>query len=862
MVASANTSAPTRPGGLDDLADAPMLSVYQRVQSGPRGLTEAVAADRLGLLGDNQPFLTDDEGPLDWLRAALRSPFVALLGGLGAVFIVIGDIDAASTVAVIVGLAVGLRIWQQARSTRIANGLLQGIAATVTVRRRAGTEDEPRLREVPLTDVVPGDIVVLAAGDVVPADVRIVASTDLHVDQSVLTGESAPAEKCAAPAQLGDSYRSPEDIPTLCFSGSVVLWGTATTVVIATGERTHFGALASAAARSRPESSFDSGVRQVGRALIRFMLVMAPIVLVVNGIVGGHWEQAAMFAVAVAVGLTPEMLPVIVTANLTRGASMLARENVVVSRLDAVQDLGAVDVLCVDKTGTLTEDRLVCAGSVDAAGRPDHAAAEFAFLATYFQDDVHSRLDQAILEMADEPMQTIVAPDLVRVKEVRRDGGRRSSAIVIGHRRGDQLLIRKGEAEEVLSHCALDEPLLRGARQWVAGSHRRGMQVMAVAIRRGPARLGRYDEFDECGMELVGFLRFVDPVRDSARRTIRALSRHHVAVKILTGDNVAVTRHVARQAGVDPAAAMRGADLDGLGEAELVRRVDETDVFCELSPAQKTRIVAALRSADHAVGFLGDGVNDVAALRLADVGVASHTATNAAKRASDLLLLDSDLAVLARGVVEGRRTLANTVKYVRFTASSNFGNALSVLIASALLPFLPILPIQLMVQNLLYDAAQLALPWDRVDAEYLARPRRWQSRGLVGFIATFGVLSSLFDVATFAVTWWVFDGSTNSTVFQTCWFVEGLLTQLMVVLVLRSRSLPWRSPRPGWPLVVAALTAAVLGIAVPSTRLAAAFGMTSLPGGYGVWLVVVVIVYGVAADLVKRWYTRRGGTWL
>lgn len=861
---------------LRELAAAPVLTVFHQVHSSPRGLTESEAADRLSRFGDNDPAPDDEDTVWTRLRTAVRSPFVALLAGLDVVFLLVRDIRGAGIVSLMIALAVLLRLWQQTRSERATRALDELVSSTVTVRRRADDDDEPVEREVSPHDLVPGDIVLLCAGDVVAADARLITSTDLVVDQSVLSGESLPVSKSARPgASDADAAmrHAVVNAPNLCLSGTAVVAGAATGVVIATGPRTYTGSFTTSAAAIQPESSFDRGVRAVGWTLIRFMLVMAPIVFVVNGLVSGVWAQAAMFAVAVAVGLTPEMLPVIVTTNLARGATRLVTEKVVVRRLNAIQDLGAMDVLCVDKTGTLTEDRIIYAHSIDVAGRPDEAVAEFAYLSVHFQDCAHSPLDAAILELlSGGQMEYIADAAFTKVDEVAFNHRRRRNTVVVTRQRGEHIMICKGDPDQVLARCseiridnkviAFDDELTAEADEIVAAYRRQGMRVLAVAVKELPARWEDYGESDEFGLVLVGFVGFVDPIRESAAATVTSLADHGVGVKILTGDSRVVAAQVANHVGLDSHATVLGSDVDDAGDPELRALAVAADVFAELTPAHKARIVAALRQEGHAVGYLGDGVNDVAALRIADVGIAADTAADVAKQAADLILLDRDLAVVARGVVEGRRTLANTMKYVKITASSNFGNVLSVLAASVLLPFLPILPIQLMVQNLLYDTAQLALSWDRVDDDYLRVPQRWRSGGLIGFMLTFGPLSSLFDLATFGALWWWFGGAHAPSLFQTGWFVEGLLTQLLIVLVLRTRELPWRHPGPAATVVLALWCAASIGLVLPVTPLAEPLHMTPLPASYVLWLAVVAVSYASCAQLVKHRYLRRHRAWL
>ncbi|ATY12668.1 magnesium-translocating P-type ATPase [Amycolatopsis sp. AA4] len=844
--------------------DAPVLTLFRNLGSSPKGLTENEAAERLRRFGENRIGSTLQAPVRVWTAA--RSPFVALLTALGLVFAGVGDIRGAVTVGVMVVLSIGLRYWQQSRSERAISAVRDQITTTVTVRRRAAAEFPGSEREVPTADLVPGDVVLLGPGDVIPADVRIVAAKDFVVDQSALSGEALPVAKRAPQPGKHEDHELVET-PALGFAGTSVVGGTATAVVAATGSDTYFGVLAKQSAEPRAESSFDAGVRRVGWTLVRFMLVMVPIVLVVNGTVTGDWAQAGMFAVAVAVGLTPEMLPVIVTTNLARGAAALSRRQVIVKRLNAIQDLAAMDVLCVDKTGTLTEDRIAYAHSVDYSGSPDGEAAEYAGLAVRFQTDRHDRLDEAIETLFDGEDDLVTDALFTGVAEIGFDHARRRASVVV--RRGSEyLLISKGDPDEILPRCSharrdgvvteFDDAARIGAEELVRAYAEHGMRVLAVAAREVENRLDGFDETDENQMILVGFVGFVDPVRDGVVNAVKTLGEQGVALKVLTGDNRHVAARVADSAGIPVGEVVLGRQVEAASDAELREIVKDTTVFAKLTPAHKARVVTALRENGRAVGFVGDGVNDVTALRTADVGIAPDTATDAAKDAADLVLLERDLGVLARGVAEGRRTLGNTLKYVNITAASNFGNVLSVLAASAFLPFLPILPIQLVVSNLLYDLAQLALAWDRVDDEYLGKPRRWDARGLTGFMLVFGPLSSLFDLATFAVLWHVFGAGADPLLFQTGWFVEGLLSQLLVVLVLRGRGTPLRASR---PVVLAAAAAALAGLLVPLSPLAGPLRMQALPATYLLWLVVVLAGYALAAQVAKRGWARHRTWW-
>lgn len=874
---------------LRELATVAALPLFRVLGSSPKGLTEAEATARLQRCGDNQA--TAATSVAWWVRGrdVLGSPFVALVSCLCLVFVVVGDVRGAVTVGIMVLLSVVLRWWQHARSDRAVNALRARVSTTATVRRRAADGHDAVEREVPVSDVVPGDVLLLAPGDVVPADVRLLAAADLLVDQSGLSGETLAVRKhppavdavLARPARRRRGEDGPQtvELPALCFSGTSVVGGSATAVVIATGTDTYFGQVARDTAGARPESSFDRGVRAVGWTLIRFMLVMVPIVLAVNGTVTGDWAQAAMFAVAVAVGLTPEMLPVIVTTNLARGAMRLAGQDVVVKRLNAIQDLGAMDVLCVDKTGTLTEDRVAYAHSIDPAGRPDGEAAEYAYLAVHFQATAYNRLDEAIAEQLAEPDEDLLTEAMfTKFDEIAFDHTRRRSTVVLRRHADEHILITKGDPEQILERCShaqrdgaiveLTPSLRRDVEDLVRAYAEHGMRILAVAARQDSARLGGYTEADESGLVLVGFVGFVDPVRAGTAEAVRELTAHGVGVTILTGDNQHVAAYVAGQAGVRAGEVVLGRQVEAADDDEVRRLVARHTVFARLTPAHKARIVTALREGGHAVGFIGDGVNDAAALRTADVGISVAGATDVAKDAADLILTERDLSVLARGVVEGRRTLGNTMKYVKITASSNFGNVLTVLAASAFLPFLPMLPIQLMAANLLYDCAQLALPWDRVDPGYLRAPRRWDGAGLARFMLVFGPVSSLFDLTTFAVLWWLLDAGGQPAVFQTGWFVEGLLSQVLVVLVLRSRATSLRAvrgPAGSWPsrqVLLATSTVALSALALPVSPLAPALHLSSLPGGYFPWLAAILLVYALAALTVKRLYLRPRRSWL
>jgi P-type Mg2+ transporter len=847
---------------LRHLASTSDFQLYKEVSSSPRGLTEDDAAARLAEFGDNATPESERPSVARRLMAALRSPFVALMVALGVIFVVLGDGRGATIVVIMVASAVGLRLWHQGRSLRVVHALRADDFATATVRRRANDAAAPMIREIPAADIVPGDVVVLEAGDRVPADVRIVSGIGLSLDQSAISGEAVPVEKCADSDDDADTALA--GLPRLCLAGSAVVAGSAIGVVVATGARTYTSSVREHAAREPQRSSFDDGVRSVGWTLVHAMLVMAAVVFVVRGAFDGQWKQAAVLAVAVAVGLTPEMLPVIVSAALGAGAARLAERRVIVKRLEAIQDLGAMDVLCVDKTGTLTEDRVVYAQSVDARGTPDAMPAQRAAMACRLRHDLAGRFDDAIAAAAPSSHDD---DEYRRVDEFPFDHRRRRASVVVADPAGRHELICLGDADVVLARCGtmrvagaarpmtpslVDEALDRVEAYSVAGT-----RVLAVAVREVSAWPAEgCGAGAECDMTLAGFVTFVDPVRSDAPGSLRALANLGVSLRMLTGDSRAVAMEVARRVGMPTDGALRGSDIDLLADDELRLLAGSVAVYAELTPAHKKRIVEQFRARGDVVGFVGDGVNDIPALRAADAGIATDTAGDAIKDVADVIMLDSNLAAIAEAVVQGRRTLVNVMKYVRITASSNLGNAMSIVLAGLLLPFVPILPMQLLVQNLLYDCAQLALPWDRVDVRELRAPRRFHPDGLVRFMLTFGAVSSVFDVVTFAALWWVFGGADHETLFRTGWFLEGLLSQLLIVQVLRTGSAPWRPPRPAAIVVLSASLVALIGCVLPFSPLAGVLRLEPMPLGYAWFLVVVLLGYGAVAVVVKRWYVR------
>lgn len=851
------------------------------------GLTYDDAAERLACDGPNE--VAHDTAPpaiLQFLEA-FKNPFIAVLMALAAITSVTdiylpihngqqADYTGVLIIVTMVALSALLRFWQEYRSGKAAETLKAMVRTTATVRRRAAPGATPELMEIPMAQVVTGDIVQLSAGDMIPADLRLLDSRDLFVSQAALTGEALPVEKYDTVGPVSDDAAGPLDLPGICFMGTNVVSGTATAIVVSTGVHSYFGSLAKAVVGSRAETSFDRGVNSVSWLLIRFMSVMVPIVLLINGFTKGDWPEAFLFALAVAVGLTPEMLPMIVSSNLAKGAVALSRRKVVVKRLNAIQNFGAMDVLCTDKTGTLTQDRIILEHHTDIRGDRNDNVLALAWLNSFHQSGVKNLMDRAVLHFADGTPEALLAASAYRkVDELPFDFERRRLSVVVQDVERNHLLVCKGAVEEMLAVSTqvwdgtacrpLDDADREALAETARSYNRDGFRVLLVATREIPRseRTHRYRVEDEKDLVVHGFLTFLDPPKETAAPAIRALAEHGVAVKVLTGDNDVVSAKICHEVGLDPGQPVLGPEIDALDDAELREVVEEATVFAKLSPLQKSRVLRALQANGHTVGFLGDGINDAPALRDADVGISVDTGTDIAKESADIILLEKSLLVLEEGVVKGRETFGNIIKYLNMTASSNFGNVFSVLVASAFLPFLPMLAIHLLIQNLLYDISQLALPWDRMDKEFLLKPRKWDAKNIGRFMVWMGPTSSIFDITTFAVMWYVFAANSPEvqSLFQSGWFIESLLSQTLVVHMLRTQKIPFIQSTPALPVLLATGTVCVLGILIPFSPLGAAVGLQPLPWQYFGWLVVTLVAYCVVAQTVKTVYIRKFGQW-
>jgi Mg2+-importing ATPase len=844
------------------------------------GLDEADAAERLERDGPNE---VAHEKPPHWivqLLSAFKNPFIIVLVTLAIIQYVSSPDDPRPIIiiSVMVAISVGLQFWQEYRSALAAEKLKALVRTTATVLRCE--EGQSRAREVPIRELVPGDIVRLSAGDLVPADVRLMSSRDLFVSQAALTGEALPVEKYdtlgsvavkSAPGATSEAGQL--DQSNICFLGTNVVSGTATALVVATGQHTYFGSLARSIVGKRAETSFDRGVKSVSWVLIRFMLVMVPIVFIINVLTKGDWLQAFLFAVSVAVGLTPEMLPMLVSANLAKGAIAMARQKVVVKRLNAIQNLGAMDVLCTDKTGTLTQDRIILEHHVDISGEENERVLQLAWLNSYHQSGLKNLLDVAVIRFAAEQR---AASMLKKIDELPFDFARRRMSVIVQDTDGSHLLVCKGAVEETLGISAytqegderipLDDAKRRALMAMTRDYNEDGFRVIAVATRTFPpgATKDHYAMSDEGDLVVQGFLAFLDPPKETAGPAIAALREHGIAVKILTGDNMVVTRKICREVGLDVGEPVLGRDTEDLDDAAFRALVERTTVFAKVSPLQKARIIRTLQANGHTVGFLGDGINDAAALREADVGISVDTAADIAKESADIILLEKSLLVLENGVLQGRQTFGNIIKYLKMTASSNFGNVFSVLVASTFLPFLPMLPLHLMILDLLYHVSQLSIPWDRLDADYLRIPRKWEAGDIARFMVYVGPTSSVFDITTFCLMWFVFGANSpeHQSLFQSGWFVESLLSQTLIVHMIRTQKIPFIKSTAAPPVLILTAVIIAIGIFIPFSPLGASVGLQPLPLAYFPWLVATLIAYCALTQLIKTIYIRKFAKWL
>jgi Mg2+-importing ATPase len=838
-------------------------TVLKELGSQLGGLSQAEADSRLKQVGTNEIAREKHQSALMRLLSNIKNPLVLLLTALGVLSYLTGDHRATVVIFAMVILGVVLRFFQEMRADHAAEKLRAMVSNTATVVR-GGKE-----AEVPLKMLVPGDIIRLAAGDMVPADVRVLSAKDLFLNQMALTGEALPLEKKAAPASM--DVQNPLELPNICFLGSNVESGSATAVVIHTGDRTYFGSLAASIVGQRQLTSFDKGINKFTWLMIYFIAVMVPAVFLINGLSKHDWMEAFLFAMAVAVGLTPEMLPMIVTVNLSKGALAMARKKVIVKRLNAIQNFGAMDVLCTDKTGTLTQGKIVLEKHLDVHGNPSEKVLHFGYLNSYHHTGLKNLLDQAILDH-EELREHLKADEKYRkIDEIPFDFVRRRMSVVVEDETGLNTLICKGAVDEVMSQCTRVEvkgevievlPEHDAKRRQLADElNGQGFRVIALAYKQMPGAPDEpvYSVKDESDLILLGFMAFLDPPKETATEALKRLHALSVGVKVLTGDNEIITAYICKEVGMPVEHLLLGSQIEKMSETELAEAASATSVFARLVPAHKERIIRALQSKGHVLGFMGDGINDAPALKASDVGISVDSAVDIAKESSDVILLENSLLVLEQGVLEGRRVFGNIVKYIKMAASSNFGNMFSVVGASAFLPFLPMLPIQVLINNLLYDFSQTTIPTDEVDAEWLIKPRQWTIDKILRFILFIGPISSIFDYLTFFMMLYLFNSWNDPALFHTGWFVESLFTQTLIIHIIRTNKIPFIQSRASWPLIITSLIIVAVGAWLTVSPLADTLGFVPLPPLYWLYLAVMMLGYAILTQLVKTWFIRRFG---
>lgn len=862
--------------------------IYAMLETSEEGISEVTAYDRIQIFGTNE--IQHQKAPA-WYRQLLKSflnPFIYILIIIAIVSFIIDiwlpakedrDFKTLIVISIMILISALLRFIQEFRSNSAADKLKSMVKTTATVKRKFLEK-----KEIPISELVPGDVIHLSAGDMIPADCRIMQSKDLFISESMLTGEALPVEKNHLPIRDADKKQIIE-LNNLCFMGTNVVSGSATALIVATGKYTYFGSISKSITTERPETAFDKGINKLSFLLIRFMLVMVPVIFLINGFVKGDWLEALLFSVAVAIGLTPEMLPMIVTANLAKGAVNMSKHKVIVKRLDAIQNIGAMDILCTDKTGTLTLDKIVLEKHLNVLGAEDDEVLKWAYLNSFHQTGLKSLMDKAILEHIELHDYLKADEQYIKADEIPFDFQRRRMSVILKMHNGKHLLICKGAVEEMLELCShafdpgedrsvhiendvavkMDDTMRNTVLNTSKKMNEEGLRVLLVAIREfDPLHPLTYSIEDEKNMTLTGFIGFLDPAKPSAQPSIEALQKLGVTVKVLTGDNEIVTQKICKDVGIPVHHIINGHELDEMSEEELTEQIDQVSVFAKLNPLQKVRVVQALRDKGHTVGFMGDGINDAAALKQADVGISVDTAVDIAKESADIILLEKDLMVLRKGVIYGRRTFGNIIKYIKMTASSNFGNMFSMLGASAFLPFLPMLPVHLLIQNLLYDVSQISIPWDKMDEEFLTEPKKWDAVDVRRFMLFIGPISSIFDFITYAVMYFFFKANTveHQTLFQSGWFVEGLLSQTLIIHMIRTRKIPFIQSWASTPVVALTSLIMVIGILIPFSPFAAGLKLQPLPLSYFPWLFGILLSYCLLTQFVKNWFIKRFNSWL
>ena len=872
----------------------PIKETLAFYKSSFRGLTEEQVEENRDLYGENIITKGQEDSILKKIYESIINPFTVILLVIALVSLVTnvwlakpGEEDPTTSVIIVVLVLIsgGIRFIQELRSDRAASNLSRLIVNTATVIRE-GAE-----HELPIDELVVGDIIKLSAGDMIPADVLLLDSRDFFVQQSGLTGESDAVEKLCLNKADGQNFDSLLETESLAFMGTNVISGRATALVLVVGDETMMGAIEQTLNTYDEPTSFEREMNSISWLLIRLMLVMVPVVFFINGLTDGDWLEAGVFALSVGVGLTPEMLPMIITASLAKGSIIMAQEKVVIKKLNAIQDLGAIDILCTDKTGTLTQDEIVLEYPLDIHGDLDLAVLRRAFLNSYYQTGLKNLMDRAILNRTEkEAEKHEIVRDLdqtfKKIDELPFDFERRRMSVIVKDDENIISMVTKGALEEMLAISSyveyknriteLTDEIRQEILAEVAQLNEQGLRVLGVSYKSDLEEDYAFKVEDESDMILTGYLAFLDPPKPSAAPAIETLAEYGVCTKILTGDNEKVTQAVCEKVGLDVENILLGVEVDALSDEELSQAVENTTVFAKLSPDQKARIILQLKANGHKVGYMGDGINDAPSMKVADVGISVDTAVDIAKETADVILLDKDLMVLEKGLVEGRKVYANMTKYIKMTVSSNFGNIFSLLFASIFLPFLPMAPVHLIVLNLVYDLSCIALPFDNVDREFLKRPHIWSANSITRFMAWIGPISSVFDVLTYLVLYFIIvpmltggnyqadsgQAAIFITLFQTGWFIESMWTQTMVIYMLRSPKLPFVQSRPALSVIVTTMAAALFVTSLPYSLFASVLKTAPLNGAYFLFLLLIIVLYMVSVTFVKGLYIKRYKEWL
>ena len=859
-----------------------------------KGLDQEQVEENRDLYGENTITKGQEDSIFKKIYESIINPFTIILLVIAFISLVTnvwlakpGQEDPTTSIIIVVLVLIsgGIRFVQELRSDKATTNLSKMIVNTATVIRD-GLE-----QELPIDELVVGDLVKLSAGDMIPADVILFESRDFFVQQSGLTGESDAVEKLALNKATGQNVDSLLEAESLAFMGTNVISGSATAMVLAVGDDTMMGAIEQTLNTYDEPTSFEREMNSISWLLIRLMLVMVPIVFFANGLTDGDWLEAGVFALSVGVGLTPEMLPMIITASLAKGSIIMAKEKVVIKKLNAIQDLGAIDILCTDKTGTLTQDEIVLEYPLDIHGDLDMAVLRRAYLNSHFQTGLKNLMDRAIISRTEkEAKEHAILQDLdtsfQKIDELPFDFERRRMSVIVKDDSNVVSMVTKGALEEMLTISTHVEyrgeiiPITEGIRQEVLAEvgqlNRQGLRVLGVGYKSGLREDYAYAVDDESDMILTGYLAFLDPPKPSAAPAIQALLEHGVRTKILTGDNEKVTQAICEKVGLDVEHMLLGADIDQMTDQELAEVVEKVTVFAKLSPDQKARIILQLKKNGHGVGYMGDGINDAPSMKVADVGISVDTAVDIAKETADVILLDKDLMVLETGIVEGRKVYANMTKYIKMTVSSNFGNIFSLLVASIFLPFLPMAPVHLIVLNLVYDLSCVALPFDNVDQDFLKQPHTWEAKSITRFMVWMGPISSVFDILTFIFLYFIIvplvtghhyvHGSESALqfiiLFQTGWFIESMWSQTMVIYMLRSPKLPFVQSKPAFSLLVTSLFALFVVTVLPYTPLAGPLKLAPLNGLYFLALILIIAGYMFLVTVVKKAYIKKYNEWL